>query len=245
MKCIRFIGIGVLLTCLSQSGSAQLNLKRQIPEKMKYEASKVIDSIYGIIVYEPLNIQLSGDSIRMCSGYACQNWVEDVYTTGEPLHKGFYIDGQLKNYKNFYPNGTLEREYKSIDNYKSTAKLYYSSGKLKSDIKYSEGIPECWTDYNENGVITYSELSDKTVSYIVHKKFFYDNGTPHRVMEISDKKTRLYTYFEYYPDGKVKVEGQKIYNEGFFDYVNHGKWKYYDESGKVIKQEEYKNGERV
>lgn len=225
--------------------SAQLNLKRQIPEKMKFEASKVIDSIYGITIYEPLNMQLSGDSIRMCSGYACQNWVEDVYTTGQLLHKGFYVDGQLKSYKNYYPNGNLEREYKSIDNYKSAAKLYYPSGKLKSDIKYTDGVADSWIDYNEEGQVIFEEMRDKSGAFLSYKKIYFDNGTPQQILEIVDKKQKTYNYTEYHKNGKISAQGQKIYSDVKFDYVYNGKWKFFDENGKLIKEEEYVKGEKV
>lgn len=245
MKAFKIIVLTGLLLAFYTSANAQFNLKRQLPEKTKYEAEKVIDSTYGIVMYEPLNLMLNGDSTRLCGNYACQSWVEDIYVTGELLHKGFYIDGQLKTYKNYYPNGNLERDFKALDNYRSSVKLYYPNGNLKSDIKYNEGYPEFWVDYNEGGTVIYQEEMDKTATYYLYKKFFYDNGAPQRIMELSNKKSKEYTYFEYYPDGKIKIEGHKVYSDTFFDYVNHGKWKYYDESGNVTKTEEYNKGEKV
>src|SRR5689334_12695522 len=73
------------------------------------EFKAVYDSTYGINIYEALNMNTGGDSTRNdVKGYALQGWMEDFYPDGKVLHKGYYIDGQLKAYKNFYPNGQLE-----------------------------------------------------------------------------------------------------------------------------------------
>lgn len=223
---------------------AQFNLKRQIPEKKVFDTT-VVDPVYGILIYEPLNLNLKGDSIRMCGGYACQSWVEDVYTTGAQLHKGFYIDGQLKTYKNFYPNGNMERDFRAVDNYRSSVKLYYQTGKLKSDIRYNENDVEFWTDYNESGVKVYEEQALKSLVHIEYKNHYFDNGTPEKRMIIKDKKKLTYSYTEYHANGKIKVEGIKIYDSNRFEYVNDGTWKYFDESGNLSKEESWQRGELV
>lgn len=223
---------------------AQFNLKRQIPEKKVFDTT-VVDPVYGIMIYEPLNFNLKGDSIRMCGGYACQSWVEDVYTTGTVLHKGFYIDGQLKTYKNFYPNGNLERDFRAVDNYRSSAKLYHPNGKLKSDIRYNESEIESWTDYNESGIKIYEEQASKSLENVEYKNFYFDNGTPEKMMVIKDKKKLIYSYTEYYSNGKVKIEGTKIYDTNRFEYVNQGTWKYFDERGNLTKEETWDKGEKV
>ena len=46
----------------SYSGFAQFF--GQIPETTKYKASKVVDPEYGITMYEKLNFQTGGDSVR-------------------------------------------------------------------------------------------------------------------------------------------------------------------------------------
>lgn len=238
-------GLILILSLLTTSVFAQFNLKRQMPEKAKYEPASVIDSTYGIVMYERLNPFTEADSVRMCGTYACQSWVEDFYVSGELLHKGFYIDGQLKTYKNYYPNGNLERDFRSIDNYRSSCKLYFLSGKLKSEIKYNDGVTESWIDYNEAGIIIYQEQMAKGNQFLECKKFFFDNGNPDKIMEIKDKKKAVYTYTEYYPDGKVKVQGTKVYSEGMGDYVNEGEWKNFDASGALIKTESFSKGEKI
>ena len=60
---------------------------------------------------------LHSDSTVLKKVYAVNGWKEDHYSTGELLHKGYYIEGQLKVYKNFYPNGNIERNFKAIDSF--------------------------------------------------------------------------------------------------------------------------------
>ncbi|MBX7095574.1 MAG: hypothetical protein K1X56_12710 [Flavobacteriales bacterium] len=228
---------------MATTSMAQFNLKKQMADKKTYEAASVIDSTYGIMLYERLNPHTEGDSIRMCGNYACQSWIEDFYVSGELLHKGFYIDGQLKTYKNFYPNGNVERDFKAIDNYRSSVKLFYPDGKLKSEIKYNEGSPESWTDYSASGAITYQEQALKNSTILEFKKFFFDNGAPQKIMEIKDKKKYIYSYTEYHSNGKIKAEGSKVYSEGLGDYLNEGTWKSYDENGNPVKTENFSKGE--
>ncbi|MFZ5552063.1 MAG: toxin-antitoxin system YwqK family antitoxin [Bacteroidota bacterium] len=234
----------LLFVTVSLPALSQLNLKRQIPEKKVFDTS-VVDPEYGIMLYEPLNFQLKGDSVRMCGTYACQSWVEDVYTTGALLHKGFYIDGQLKTYKNYYPNGNIERDFRAVDNYRSSAKLYYENGQLKSEIRYNDGDTEFWVDYNEKGIKVYEEQSVKSMEYLEFRNFYFDSGSPDKLMILKDKKKLNYTYQEYHSNGKLKIDGHKLYDTNRFEYVNHGTWKYYDESGNLVKEELWEKGEKV
>lgn len=234
----------IILIITALNLNAQVDYDKQMPAKVKFDRS-LIDSIYGIQHYEPLNMMLSGDSVRMCGTYACQNQVKDYYVTGELLHAGFYVDGQLKSYKNYYPNGNVERDFRAIDLYRSQVKLYYESGQLKSQVKYNEGAVQEWTDYYANGQIEMSEEKTKACTYHIFSRSFYEDGKPSKALELLDKKKITYTYKEFYSSGAVKVEGSKQFKEELGDYINTGVWKYYDESGKVTKEEKFDNGTLV
>lgn len=224
---------------------AQFNLKKQIPDKMKYEPAAVYDSTYGIQIYENLNLVYGTDSVRNCGSYACQAWIEDFYTSGALLHKGFYLDGQLQTYKNFYPNGVVERDFRSVDAERGIMKIYFENGALKSEIKYNHGISESWIDYNEKGIIVLQEQMEKHMKWFSFKKTFYDDGSPKTALEITDKKKAVYSYKEYHPGNKIALEGIKFFVEEVGDYVYDGTWKYYDENGKVIKEEVYSKGLKI
>ena len=89
--------IVTIILCVFTTGPftsyAQFNFENQIEKK---EITKeIIDPTYGITLYEPLNMYLHSDSTRIEEGYAVNGWKEDYYSTGELLHKGYYIEGQL------------------------------------------------------------------------------------------------------------------------------------------------------
>ena len=146
----------ITFTCfVNNQIHGQFDFDKQI-KKVEHN-SDIIDPIYGITIYEPLNLYLHSDSTRMEEGYAVNGWKEDHYSTGELLHKGYYIEGQLKVYKNFYPNGNVERNFKAIDSFKSKLTLFFPNGNIKSKISYSNDFAMEWTDYNTNGNISFYE----------------------------------------------------------------------------------------
>jgi antitoxin component YwqK of YwqJK toxin-antitoxin module len=215
----------------------------QIPQPVKYKAAKVVDPEYGITMYENLNFQVGGDSVRNDKkGYACQGWVEDFYESGSLIHKGYYEDGHLKIYKNFYENGTVERAFKIVDFKRSNMQMFYPDGKLKSEITYYDGNPQVWTDYYHNGQIEYVEESTKSMEYLIQRKSFAEDGKPQEIFELTDPKKKIYSKKEYYENGNIKEEGSMRFNKSLSDYQKDGTWKIYDESGKVTTQQ-WVNGE--
>ena len=59
---------------------------------------------------------------------------------------------------------------------------------------------------------------------------------------MTNKKKLLYSKKEYFENGKIKTEGETVYNEDLLDYQRSGKWSYFDENGKLVKEEIYVNG---
>ncbi len=217
----------------------------QIPVPVKYAEAKVVDPEYGITMYEKLNFYTGGDSVRNDKkGYACQGWMEDIYETGQTLHKGFYEDGHLKIYKNFYSNGNVERSFKQIDFKRCNLQLFFLDGKLKSDINYYDGNAQMWTDYYPNGQIEYTEANTKGMEYLIMRKSYAEDGKPQELFEMIDPKKRIYSKKEYYENGNIKSEGTMKYNPAVTDYQKDGMWKEYDESGKAT-QQKWVNGEEV
>jgi len=214
----------------------------QIPQATKYDAKKVVDPDYGIILYEKLNFAIGGDSVRNDKkGYACQGWVEDYYTSGTVLHKGYYEDGHLKIYRNYYENGNVERIFKVIGLKSSGMQLFYPDGKLKSDVSYYKGDPQVWTDYYPNGQIEYTEENSKSMEYLINRKSYLEDGKPQEIFELIDPKKKIYSKKEYYENGKIKAEGDMRYNPSVIDYQRDGTWKIYSESGSVS-TEKWVNG---
>ncbi len=207
----------------------------------RYTPEEVTDQKYGINIYDRLNARIGGDSTRNCKGYACEGWVADFYTAGAILHKGYYVEGQLKIYQNFYQNGQMEREFKILDDYKCAMTVYHKDGKIKSEIKYVDGSPVKWEDFYSSGKPEYFEEFAKKGYYLAQKSFF-ENGLPQETLELVNKKKLIYSKKEFFENGKIKMEGETVYNEDLLDYQRSGKWSYFDEKGNVTKEEFYING---
>ena len=236
---------GLLLLAVSLHSSAQdSTLHRQMPKVVSYNVS-MIDPVYGIEIYEPLNYQLGGDSVRNKDGYGCEAWVEDFYESGELLHKGFYHEGRLKVYKNFYPNGKLEREFKNLDNFRTLMRKYYKDGTLKSEVKYVDGTPIKWSDYYESGDLEYFEEYHRSFAYHLAKKSYYKNGSPSDIFEIVNKKKLEFSERSYYETNKLKSDGIVKYDKEALDFYKTGTWSFYDENGKLTREETYNRGTLV
>jgi len=215
----------------------------QVKKGNTLQFAAVYDSSYGIAIYEPLNLNIGGDSTRNDhKGYALQGWIEDFYPDGKVLHKGYYIDGQLKAYKNFYPSGQMEREFKMVDLNKSGMNVFYEDGKPRSIISYitSNTIKE--EDFYKTGQLEYIEEYDKKCVYYLQRKFFSISGKPTSTLEIVDTKKKTYVSKEYYDNGNIKEEGQMVFNEAMGDYQKNGPWKFYNENGSVKETKTFSRG---
>lgn len=218
----------------------------QVKKGDTYDFKQVFDTAYGIIVYEPLNMGTGGDSTRNdAKGYAAQGWFEDYYPDGKVLHKGYYIDGQLKAYKNFYPNGQVEREFKMTDLSKSQMNTFYQDGKPRAVINFVEKNAIKEEDFYPSGQLEYIEEYDKDGEFYFQRKFYAPNGKPTSTLELVDKKKRVYASKEYYDNGNLKEEGSVFYNEGMGDYQRFGKWKFYKEDGSFKEEKTFAKGEEA
>ena len=62
------------------------------------------------------------------------------------------------------------------------------------------------------------------------------------IFELTDTKKMIYSQKEYFESGMLKEEGKLFFNRGIFDYQKIGKWMYYDETGKLKRDEQYEEG---
>ncbi|MBL7883513.1 MAG: hypothetical protein JNL69_05560 [Bacteroidia bacterium] len=235
----------LILFIFIYSVNAKAQFFGQVPQAKKYDATKVVDPEYGIVMYEKLNFQTGGDSVRNDKrGYAQQGWIEDLYESGKLLHKGYYEDGHLKIYKNFYENGNIERSFKIIDFKRCNMQLFYEDGKLKSDVTYYEGAAQIWIDYYPNGQLEYHEENTKSMEYLIKRNSYREDGKPSDLFELIDPKKRIYIKKEYAENGSLKAEGTMKYSKPMMDYQKDGNWKIYDDKGKST-DEKWVNGEQV
>ncbi|MDE0771025.1 MAG: hypothetical protein OSB25_02315 [Salibacteraceae bacterium] len=201
-----------------------------------------IDPIYGIQGYKSLVAYLEGDSIRTCEEKPCAGHVEDFYTSGQVLHKGFYLNGQLQSFKNFFPNGQIERKFGIVDENHCKLQVFYKSGAKKSEVKYGYGNVKEWVDYYENGNVEYEEKFDKSYEFVIFRDSYYENGNAQTTMKFENKKDHTYFKKEYHEDGTMAAEGLIHFFALIADYRKIDEWKVYNKGGKHIKTEAYVNG---
>jgi antitoxin component YwqK of YwqJK toxin-antitoxin module len=225
------------------SATAQNDLTKKSLYNTTYLPADVIDEKYGIVRYEKLNMLLGGDTVRNKNGYAANGFIQDYYTSGKLLHKGFYLDGQLKIYKNYYPNGQVERNFRMVDLKKGKMDIFYTDGTKKSKMFYIDGEAQKWEDFFKDGTLEYIEVYDKSISYYVDKRNFYEDGTAESALVLESKRKMIYTQTYFYKNGQVKEEGGMQYDKSMFDYLRIGTWKYFDSAGSLNKEVKYVNGE--
>lgn len=204
--------------------------------------SDSIDIDYGIVRYKKYNDQYGAGEKRMCNGTPCNGYVTDLYATGEKLHKGYYVEGVLRIFKNFYPDGTVEREFKWIDDHKCSLKTYHPNGQLHSKIKYIDGNPVEWEDYYANGQLDFIEKYDKNFEFFLIEKSYAENGKAQFEMELVKRSKYLYHKKEYDEDGNLIAEGPVQYYTNMGVYLKKGWWTVYNQSGAPIRKEEFING---
>jgi antitoxin component YwqK of YwqJK toxin-antitoxin module len=233
----------VSLFLIGMSAFAQ-NYSDQVPQLKRFKSADVVDSAYGITFFDKMAPSLGGDSIRNDKkGYSAQGWLEDYYTSGKLLHRGFYVDGELRAFKNYYENDQVERAFRMIDYKHSEVIVYYPDGKLKSQIHYYSKVPQKEIDYYHNGNVDLVEENYGDNDYLIKRNSFYENGYAETVFELVDKKKKTYTHKEFYENGKLKEDGTLKFYKDRNDYLKEGEWKTYNDQGNLKKTENYQAGE--
>lgn len=213
----------------------------QVPQIKRYSQKEICDSVNGITIYNKLIEPLGGDSIKYNkTGYNLQGWNEEYYNSGKPVHKGYYVDGRLKVFKNFYENGQVERSFVSPDPLHCNLDIYYENGFPKKKIAYYDGKPQKLYEYYENGLPKTALENEKEMKYVTLKKSWYSSGQMESYLELRDKKVMLFAQKKFYENGQLKEEGLLKLSKDGKDYLKDGEWTFYDESGKNKKVEKFK-----
>ncbi len=244
MKKFSFIIILIIIIATNNGFAQYKNVFAKQNEKKTYDTT-IIDPDYGIMLFEKYNPKTGGSEVRNNGGYAAQGWIEDYYDNGKLLHKGYYVEGQLKVYKNFYPDGILEREFKSAGLSNGELTTFYKSGKIKSKSLCAETFILKYEEFYENGQLEYLEEYDKKGEYYIRTQNYFENGKPESILELKDPKKLVYTKIEYHENGNVKEQGAVYYSRSAGDYYKAEIWKEFDENGKLIKEVAYENGKPV
>jgi len=209
-----------------------------------YAAFDTID--FAITDYDKYTPILGGKEFRLRNGNKVNGMLKDFYPDSTLKHKGYYTQGQLvTTYKNYFPDGKLERSFVLSGTSKLTIQSYYPNGKAKEYIEYRKGEIVKYVDYYPNGKIASIEEHDKKKGLYTVYKTFYRSGKIKTSLELVDKKKWAYYQKEYYPSGKIKEEGPVLYNKAYYDYQKEGSWKVYNEDGSLKETQEFYQGELI
>jgi len=193
-------------------------------------------------VYDAMNKALGGDSVRLCGGNPCLGWVEDQHKDGSLKHRGYYDGGQLTIYKNYRPDGSMEREFRSIDAVRSVQRTYHANGQLRSETKYIDGRSVQYEDHYVDGTLRYAEERHRSEPYFLRMDLFAADGKPVSTLQLVDKRRVEFVQREYHPGGALRSEGRARYDPSRMDTQRIGTWTYYDQAGAVVKHEDYQDG---
>lgn len=232
---------------LALTMTVQVALAQQVPDALPSDEHFVMgdlgeDPAPDLSAYDRMNRFLGGDSIRRCGGHPCIGWVEDHHADGSLKHRGFYDAGQLTVYKNYRPDGGLEREFRSIDAVRCIQRTYHTNGQLRSETKYINGRSVQYEDHYVDGTLRYAEERHRSEPYFLRMDLFAADGKPVSTLQLVNKKQVEFVQREFHPGGALRSEGHARYDPSRMDTQRIGTWTYYDKAGAVLKLEDYQDG---
>lgn len=221
------------------NGAVASNTPANYPES-------IVHPLYGIQEFEPFNMVLGNGSVRVNEkGVPFNGPHKDYYNTRKLLHNGYYVNGRLRNYVNYYPNGRKERDFKMNNQKEASLNYYHENGALKSQIAYVGKFAKIWSEYNMAGTLIHFERFNDKLRYYESIKTYYPEGKIKSSFDITNPKKILYIEKEYHANGQEKLVGKVKYSQFYSDYLRVKKWVNYDENGKTTRIRKYKEGKLI
>jgi antitoxin component YwqK of YwqJK toxin-antitoxin module len=172
--------------------------------------------------------------------------IEDYYKNGELVRSITWYKDSLKMSEGIYTKGVKDSIWTS----------WYQNKQKESEFHYFEGVLKEWSMWYPNG----KKKADGYGDYCYRQgklTEWYENGNLKEewIFQIGQPQT----FKLYYQNGKVKQEGfggeysedvRTVYSfgrckSGGYKSPESGAWKYYNESGKLVKEENYDNGKLI
>lgn len=161
--------------------------------------------------------------------------------------KEFYANGNIKTEKN-YKDDLLHGYYKEYDTrgVLVMTMLYDNGSIVKSEVEDQPDI-EIENRYDQNNRLVYSGPFRNKVPVGIHREYdadgkvtnayiYNDNGLLLSEGIVDEGGNYNGRWKDYYPDGKVKADGQYANNR------RTGVWKFYNSSGRIEQTGSYNNG---
>lgn len=175
------------------------------------------------------------DTLRLQNNSLAQGWIEDYYSSGELKHRGFYKNGKLLLYKNYFISGICAQVLTSSDPLNHTIDTYFANGFLNEQkIYFNSQLKKC-TEYFENGNVKSKTEFERENKLIIYKKVWYSNGLLKSEMKLTDKVSKTYTERNYHDNGLLKEEGSLLISLDNKSYKRNGVWNTYDRTGRGLK----------
>jgi hypothetical protein len=208
------------------------------------EFSQVESEEYGIVLYDQYADFNASPNIRKTSdGNPLDGKKEDYSSNNLLIHKGYYQDGKLRNYTNYFQNESIERQYKYKTEGTGDLIIFYLNGYTKSVQKYANHEAYHWEDYYENGQLAYVESKNKKsgIPQLIQENSY--KGTLVSSIEISDNKALKYIQTINFPNGNISEQGELTFIEELADFRKDGRWVTYNTKQQVTSEIIYLKGE--
>ncbi len=203
----------------------------------KYAFAEVSDSAGAITFYWIYVNCLGGDSIRVDrSGAKLQGWKEDQYLSGKLLHKGFYKEGQLELFRNYFENGKVERVFAKIDSLQSNLEVFYESGNQRQQFNYQGKKIKRLSEFYPNNLLKLTEEYDPKNDVLMKRKTWYASGQINSELVLKDAKNKRYILKTYHQNGKLAMSGEQVLNTKTLEFNQVGNWIQQDSLGRAVKK---------
>ncbi len=227
-------------------GLAQAQSITEIPSTDVFspDFEEVESMEYGIILYDQYaNFNPEPKIRKKANGEPVNGKVEDLSSNNLLIHKGYYQDGKLRGYTNYFPNESTEREYKYKADGVGDLYVFFLNGYTRSVQKYYNFAVYHWEDYYDNGQLAYVESKGKKtgIPELIQENNY--QGVTVKKIEISDNKNLKYIQTITLGNGKLSEQGELVYIEEIQDFRKDGRWVTYDKTEQVTSEIVYQKGE--
>jgi antitoxin component YwqK of YwqJK toxin-antitoxin module len=136
-------------------------------------------------------------------------------------------------YKSFHNNGQPKvLEHYEFGRRDGSSQRWYESGQLQYQMTYEQGhLKDTVWGWHENGQLKKMSIEQPFKKYTVESNLWYENG------QLQYRATENFQE-SYHENGKLRVKGTLVKHKC------HGKFKYFDENGKVEKIIHWQHGKK-
>lgn len=197
-----------------------------------------LDTLYYSVIIGP-----DGPAYHKCNGKMCNGFIEEYYLNGQIKHLGLYENGQIRNgySRYYYENGLLEEQGQLKNGNRVGQWVWFEeNGLLNYSLLYdSLSRKNIKISFNDNGMIKEYDVFNYDSVCVITSETFFKTGEleSHYHHPLCNKNQGIKR--EYYQNGILKYSRKEFYD------IKKCLDEYFDETGKLIKTEEFSNGKLI